>query len=102
MKPGTVETARMTVSKLLSNTQDDYSFDNHIEVNELKDKTIYDSISGNYVPGNSTTYESDNDEKIIVITGPTGENKNYLPYVILGISGLITLVAGIILIKKKM
>lgn len=102
MKPGTVETARMTVSKLLSNTQDDYSFDNHIEVNELKDKTIYDSISGNYVPGNSTTYESDNDEKIIVITGPTGENKNYLPYVILGISGLITLAAGIILIKKKM
>ena len=101
MKPGTVETAKMTVSKLLSNTQDDYSFDNHIEVNELKDRPIYDSISGNYVPGNSTTYESDNDEKVIVITGPTGENKNYLPYVILGISGLITLAAGIILIKKK-
>lgn len=101
MKPGTVEIAKMTVSKLLSNTQDDYSFDNHIEVNELKDRPIYDSISGNYVPGNSTTYESDNDEKVIVITGPTGENKNYLPYVILGISGLVTLAAGIILIKKK-
>lgn len=101
MKPGEKITVSMEVSRILSNSEDDFSLDNYIEVNGLKDKTIEDSIPGNYVPGDSTTEENDDDKVSITITGPTGENRNYIPYVILGISSLIILITGIVFIKKK-
>lgn len=101
MEPGQVKTVEFKASRLLSNNAEDFNFDNDIEVNTLKNKKIEDSIPGNYVPGDSTTYEKDNDTVNIVITGPTGENRNYLPYVLLGISLFIILATGIIFIKKK-
>ena len=91
----------MEVSRLLSNDADDFTLDNYIEVNILWDKPMDESTPGNLVPGNSTTYENDDDHVDATITGPTGENQNYVPYVILGISTFVILGAGIVFIKKK-
>ena len=101
MEPGQIKTVKMSTSKLLSNNENDYSFDNDVETNELKERKIKDSIPGNYVPSESSPHEQDDSNKNIVITVPTGENKDYLPYIILTISALIIISAGVVLIKKK-
>lgn len=101
MEPGQIKTVKMSTSKLLSNNENDYSFDNDVETNELKERKIKDSIPGNYVPSESSTHEQDDSNKNIVITVPTGENKDYLPYIILTISALIIISSGVVLIKKK-
>ena len=84
----------------LSNNELDFAFDNDIEVNEVDGRIPDDSIPGNYLPSESP-YERDESEVQLIITGPTGENQQYLPYIILIISGTIILVTGIIFIKKK-
>ena len=101
MEPGQIKTVKMSTSRLLSNNENDYSFDNDVETNELKERKIKDSIPGNYVPSESSTHEQDDSNKNIVITVPTGENKDYLPYIILTISALIIISSGVVLIKKK-
>ena len=53
------------------------------------------------MPSESSTHEQDDSNKNIVITVPTGENKDYLPYIILTISVLIMISSGVVLIKKK-
>lgn len=109
MVPGTTKTINMVASKVLSNTIDDMIYGNDVEVTEVKNEPMKDSTPGNYVPTSTSNPgilgspdEPDSDNKYITITGPTGENQNYLPYVILGISGLIILGTGIIFIKKKL
>ncbi len=109
MVPGTTKTINMVASKVLSNTTDDMTYGNDVEVTEVKNEPMKDSTPGNYVPTSTSNPgtlgspdEPDSDNKYITITGPTGENQNYLPYVILGISGLIILGTGIIFIKKKL
>lgn len=101
MEPGNSLTAEMEVSRLLSTTADDFSLDNYMEVNRLTGDPIESSIPGNSVPGDSTTYENDDDTVLVTITAPTGEDRNYVPYIILGVSTLIILGAGVIFIKKK-
>ena len=79
-------------------------FTNDIEVNEVTGRKMeHDgdyTIPGNYEPSNGET-GYDDDYVYLTITGPTGENRNYIQYIILGTIGLITLGGGIILIKKK-
>lgn len=101
MKPDSEKSIYLVANKLLANTDDDYDFKNDIEVNELKYRKIENSIPGNYIPTDSSTSEKDNDHKEVVITAPTGENKNYIPYITLGISVFGILIAGILIIKKK-
>ena len=67
---------------------------------EDKYEYVY-ATPGNYEPGTGPKVESDDDGVVLVITGPTGEDKNYLPYILLGISSFIILGTGIIFIKKK-
>ncbi len=119
MQPNEIKTITMKATKLLANNEDDFAFDNDVEVNTLKgrkmeyiptdlsqrdpdakDEYVY-ATPGNYVPGTGPEVESDDDVKVLVITGPTGENNNYLPYILLGISSFIILGTGIIFIKKK-
>ncbi len=101
--------AKLQVSRILSNTADDLTFYNDIEVNILKgrrtSKTGEDdelSIPGDYVPTDIGRISGgDDDYRLVTVTEPTGENQNYVIYVILGVSTLIILTAGIIFIKKK-
>lgn len=100
MKPGEIKTQYMTLTRLLANVNDDFSFDNEVEINTYDGRKTDYTIPGNYDPSDSTTGENDNDGKNIVITGPTGENQQILPYILLGITSLLTLVVGVVLIKK--
>ena len=97
----------LEVSRVLSNNADDFIFDNDMEVNILtgrrttKDGTEDEyTIPGNFIPSNGET-GGDDDYVYLTVTGPTGENQNYIPYIIFGISAFIILGTGIIFIKKK-
>ena len=104
MIPGEELRVPLEVSRILSNSADDFMFTNDIEVNEVTGRKMeHDgdyTIPGNYIPSNGET-GYDDDYVYLTITGPTGENRNYIQYIILGTIGLITLGAGIMLIKKK-
>ncbi len=101
MKPGEKKIEKVILSKLIANTEEDLSFDNDIEVNTYLHSKMDKTIPGNYDPADSHTKEKDNDHKNLVLTVPTGENREYLPYIILAIVSCIILVVGIISIKRK-
>ena len=103
-------TAKLQVSKILSNSADDLTFYNDIEVNVLKgrrtskpDDNEKFTVPGDYMPTSDGRRNpgGDDDHRYVLVTEPTGENQNYAIYVILGVSTLIILTAGIIFIKKK-
>lgn len=101
MQPGEIKTETMKLTRLLGNTDQDYSFDNDIEINTYDGRKMDYTIPGNYNPKDSSTSEKDDDSKNIVITGPTGKDKNVIPYIVLGITSLIMLTVGVIIIKRK-
>lgn len=102
MKPGEIKTDQMTLSKLLTtDANQELSFDNNVEVNTYDGRKMDYTIPGNYNPTNGSNSEDDNSGKNVVITGATGEDRNYVPYIILGITSSILLIVGIILIKRK-
>ena len=107
MTPDTKE-AKVTleISRILANNEEGYKLENDIEVNEVKGRRMEHegnyTIPGDYIPsdtGRDTGY--DDDYVYLTITGPTGENKNYIPYILSGITGFIILAIGVIIIKKK-
>ena len=112
MTPGSeaVDTS-MVVSKQLSTSTDDMTYENDIEIVKLKGRKTYDSIPGNYNPTTNESYdpytdtytedELDDDEVEVTITPPTGESRAYWIYGIIGISVLIIMGVGIVIIKKK-
>ena len=112
MTPGSesVDTS-MVVSKLLSTSTDDLTYENDIEIIELKGRKTYDSIPGNYNPTTNESYdpytdtytgdELDDDEVEVTITPPTGENKVYWIYGVVGAVMLIVIGLGVVIIKKK-
>ena len=112
MKPGEVATdTSLVVSKQLSTSTDDLTYENDVEIVKLKGGKTYDSIPGNYDPTTNESYdpgtdtftedEPDDDEVEVTITPPTGEARSYWIYVIIGISTLIVIGAGVVIIKKK-
>ena len=112
MKPGEVATdVSLVVSKQLSTSTDDLTYENDVEIVKLKGGKTYDSIPGNYDPTTNESYdpgtdtftedEPDDDEVEVTITPPTGETKSYWMYVVIGISTLIVIGAGVVIIKKK-
>ena len=103
-------TAKLQVSRVLSNSADDLTFYNDIEVNVLKGRRTTKpddneklTVPGDYVVTNDGRRNpgGDDDHRYVLVTEPTGEDQNYVIYVILGVSTLIILTAGIIFIKKK-
>ena len=100
MTPNREKTVYLQASRMLANGGDEYEFENAIEVNGVKYRKIINSIPGNYIPSKSER-ENDADDTNIVVTLPTGENKNYIPYITLGVSVFGILAAGIAIIKKK-
>ena len=98
--PGTERIAKLEVSKVLSNNEEDFYFRNDVEVNTLNGRKPDTSVPGNYVPGENN-HEPDDNNKTLTITGPTGEKRNYQMYVIIGISSFIILGLGTFIINKK-
>ena len=101
----------LVVSKVLSTSTDDLTYENDIEIVKLKGRSPHDSIPGNYNPTTNESYdpstdtytgdELDDDEVEVTITPPTGESRAYWIYVIIGVSTLMIVGAGVVIIKKK-
>lgn len=102
MEPGSeaVDTT-MVVSKQLSVSSDDLTYENDIEVIKLKGRKTIDSIPGNYDPTTNTPNEPDDDYVGLTITGPTGDNRQYILYGAIGIGILVVVGVGIVIIKRK-
>ncbi len=116
MAPNSKESTTLTVSRQLSVSSDDLTYENDVEIIELEGRRSvnietgeYDT-PGNYDPTTNQSYDPDTDTFVgdeqdddyveVIITGPTGENRQYIIYGIIGISMLILIGAGIVVIKK--
>ena len=89
-------------NRLLSSTDETFLENNAEIIKVIKNGgAVIITTPGNYVPTDSSTSESDNSTaEDIVILPPTGLTTNYIAYILLAISSLGILVAGVILIKK--
>ena len=123
MEPGTRATTTLIASTQLTSSAKDMTFENDVEIVELKGRKTNDSIPGNYDPTENQSYipvpnpdpddivppmiiepeELDDDYVPVVITPPTGsdESTSYWTYGIIGISVLIVVGLGVVIIKKK-
>ena len=102
MQPGTRRSdTTLVVSRQLSTSSDDLTYENDVEIIKLKGRPPYNSTPGNYDPTTNTPDERDDGHVPVTITAPTGENRQYVLYGILGISTLIIVGVGIIFIKRK-
>ncbi len=90
--------------KLLANNGDETFSENNAEIIKViknNGGSILIATPGNYIPNNSSTSEvDDSTSESLVIIPPTGLTTNYVAYILLAVSSLGTLVAGIILIRK--
>ena len=101
-EPGTILSDNtLVVSKQLSTTSDDLTYENDVEITRVIGRGVYNSTPGNYDPTTNTPDELDNAKVGITITAPTGENRQYILYGTLGISLLVIVGVGIVFIKKK-
>lgn len=90
------------VSKLLTTT-DEISLDNETEVVEVQ-KTggaNLQSVPGNYIPGKGITELDDSMAETTIVTPATGEDQNYIIPIVIGVSALLILGVGVVIIKKK-
>ena len=99
----TSTTALLSAHKLLSNNDETF-LENNAEIIVVKKNNggpVITTIPGNYEPGNTYTSEEDDSEAPgVTIVPPTGQTTNTVSYIIIAISSLAIIVAGIILIKK--
>lgn len=101
MKPGEEQREKLVLTRVLSNNEEDFYFPNDVEINVTTKERPDTSTPGNYDPVEGEPSEPDEDEITVTITGPTGENRNYVPYIIAGVGALIVLIVGVVLIKTK-
>ncbi len=97
LEPGgdnSTKSVSLYTSKLLTNT-DEITLDNDIEWTKVESTT---QIGRKVTPTSSIVY---NKGETVIITPPTGDDQNYLPYIILGITSFILLGVGVVFIKKK-
>ncbi len=94
LEPGKSNSADLVTSKVLANT-DEIDLNNDTEITEIT--RIGET---GRIPEIKTSQVYDRGETVTV-TPPTGENQNYTLPIIVGITALAILGAGIIVIKKK-
>lgn len=93
----------LKVSKILTTTNE-ISLDNETEIIELNRRygRIIESVPGNYIPGKDKFVEPDDSmAETVSVTPATGANYNFVLPISIGIISCSILVAGIIIIKKK-
>ena len=115
----TTKSVELKVSKLLSNTKDELNFINDTEIIRVSGRKITGEVTvkdddgtesrktvmtpGNYIPvaeGGKPYQEPDDGTVQLLITTPTGENRDMLTFTIIGVSSLLILCFGLVLIKK--
>ena len=93
----------LKATKLLANNSDETVMENNAEIIEVRKTggSILVTTPGNYIPGNTATYEADSStSESLVILPPTGLSTNTIAWIMLALSSLGILTTGIILIKK--
>lgn len=93
----------MEVARLLA-PNEDFEIGNQAEIvlSQRNGGSLLVSTHGNYNPTERTPMENDNaSAEDITILPPTGENRDYIVPIIIGISILIFIGMGIIIIKNK-
>ena len=116
-EPGNnAKTIYMHVSKLLGNQENEYTYENHVEIIQIGGqiartiKEVEDDgtqIQKEYIPGNyeptdaSRIHEPDDDRIIAKITPPTGLLDNIGTYIIILIISLLVIGIGTYIIKKR-
>ncbi len=96
------EAVELKVSKLLTTT-DEISLENEAEevkVNKTGGRTL-ETVPGNYIPGTGATEADDSMAETTIVTPATGLNLNYILPIAIGVTALIILGVGVIIIKKK-
>lgn len=114
--PGDTKTSTIYASTILSNQEDNSIYDNHVEIVGINGKiartikNVEESSRkqvdkeyqpGNYIPTLGSEHQQDDDRVRIIVTPPTGINVYTTIYIIAAVVGLIVIVGGIVLIKKK-
>lgn len=94
LKPGESNSVNLYSSKVLSNT-DEIDLNNDTEMTDIRRVQQTGRI-----PDVKTSHTYDKSETVTV-TPPTGENQNYIIPIIIGVTALIILGAGVVIIKKK-
>lgn len=94
LQPGETNTVKLYTSKQLANS-DEIDLNNSTEITKVKRNT---QTGRKVTPRTSTLFDSAEE---VVVTPPTGENQNYVLPITLGVSTLVILGAGVVLIKKK-
>ena len=110
------KTIYMHVSKLLGNQENEYTYENHVEIIQIGGKIARtidsvrddgtqvekESVPGNYKPTDaSRDHEPDDDRIIARITPPTGLLDNIGTYIIVLTISLLVIGIGTYIIKKK-
>ena len=97
LAPGESNTVELKTSKLLTTTNN-ITYDNKAEIAEI---TKNDGFNGGTPVKVIETHFDTADSEIFTIIPSTGENKNYILPIIIGITAFIILGTGIVVIKKK-
>ena len=101
LEPGKTATVYLQTSKLLTST-DDNEFNNKVETIEIK-KGKGDNtgtpVKVTVDKDNLKSFNTSNSERITIMPS-TGENKNYVLPIVIGITMIVLLGGGVFLIKK--
>ena len=93
----------IVINKLLSTDAEDLGWQAYSEIIGFNNVTFtpqWEYISGNYNMATLSPDEGDDSNATIAITPSTGADRSYTPYIVIGVSVVVILVGGIILIKK--
>ena len=120
VKPGDTKTSVLYASQVLSNKDEEYNYENHVEIIELNSKTgrtiknvennTRKQVAKSYEPGDyipnlskaSAEHEQDDDNVRVIITPPTGIKNYFTIYEIIAVIGLSSVSVIIIFIKKRL
>ena len=93
----------LNVSRILSSSEEDISYDNETEMVEVDKTGGADLVStpGNYIPGTGDKETDEDMAETVIITPPTGTNTAVIVGITVGVIALIALAVGIVVIKKK-
>ena len=98
LAPGDSNEINLYTSKLLTSTDtDDNTFDNKSEISKITKNSGF--ISGTPVKTEDNYFNIGNAQTVVIIPS-TGENKDYVVPIIIGVSVITILGVGIFLIKK--
>lgn len=102
LEPMQSATLEMLVSKLMS-PNDEIDIGNQAEIiwTTKNGGAIIESTHGNYNPIKYSSDENDDSKaEDVILIPPTGDNKNYILPIVIGITAVAILGAGVVLIKK--